>query len=86
MANETGWSDDGNAPMSNGNGAAEPDVRHRIGEAAHEASAQLEHARVLLDDFNQRALAFIRERPGTALLGALALGFVVGKLASRSGR
>jgi hypothetical protein len=41
---------------------------------------------VLLDDFNQRALAFIRERPGTALLGALALGFVVGKLASRSGR
>ena len=75
----------GNPPM-NGNGAAEPDLRHRIGDVAHEAGAQLEHARVLLDDFNQRALAFIRERPGTALLGALALGFLVGKLASRSGR
>lgn len=76
----------GGDPAPNGNGAVETDVRHRIGEVAHEASARIEHARVLLDDFNQRAVAFIRERPGTALLGALALGFVVGKLASRSGR
>lgn len=85
MAEERSWGD-GDVPMPNGDGAAEPDMRHRIGEVAHEATAQLENARVLLDDFNQRALAFIRERPGTALLGALALGFVVGKLASRSGR
>lgn len=83
MADES-WNG-GNTSL-NGNGAAEPDVRQRLGEVAHEAGARIEHARVLLDDFNQRAIAFIRERPGTALLGALALGFVVGKLASRSGR
>lgn len=75
----------GNAPEG-GNGAAEPELRHRIGEMAHDAGARIEHARVLLDDLNQRALAFIRERPGTALLGALALGFVVGKLAQKSSR
>ena len=27
--------------------------------------------------------AFVRERPGVCLLGALALGFVVGRIASR---
>jgi hypothetical protein len=83
MAEES-WG--GGNPPTEGNGAVETDLRHRIGDVAQEAGARIEHARVLLDDFNQRALAFIRERPGTALLGALALGFVVGKLASRSGR
>ena len=84
MTNDQGFGG-GNAPEG-GNGAAEPELRHRVGELAHEAGAQIEHARLLLDDLNQRALAFIRERPGTALLGALALGFVVGKLAQRRGR
>jgi hypothetical protein len=84
MTNEQGFGG-GNTPEG-GNGAAESDLRHRMGDLAQGAGAQIEHARMLLDDLNQRALAFIRERPGTALLGALALGFVVGKLAQRSGR
>lgn len=32
---------------------------------------------------NDRALAFARERPVVCLVGAVALGFVVGKLAAR---
>ena len=44
---------------------------------------QLEQARETLTHFNTRAKAFIRERPGTCLLGALAVGYLVGRLASR---
>ena len=44
---------------------------------------QLEQAKAALTDWNQRAQTFIRERPGTALLGAVALGYLVGRLASR---
>jgi ElaB/YqjD/DUF883 family membrane-anchored ribosome-binding protein len=32
---------------------------------------------------NERALAFVRERPLTCIVGAVALGFVVGKIAAR---
>lgn len=44
---------------------------------------RIEEARENLTRANERALAFIRERPGTCLLGAMALGFIVGKIASR---
>ena len=36
-----------------------------------------------LAQLNERALAIIRERPLTCVLGALALGFIVGKIAVR---
>ncbi len=59
----------------------------QLSERAREMQAriapQLEEARENLIDLNQRAIAFIKERPGTCLLGALAFGFIVGKLASR---
>ncbi|HZH02189.1 MAG TPA: hypothetical protein VEY30_00310 [Myxococcaceae bacterium] len=44
---------------------------------------QLEDARRNLADFNTQALRFIQERPGTCLVGALAVGFIVGRIASR---
>jgi len=44
---------------------------------------QLDEARQSLMDFNERAVQFIKERPGTCLLGALAVGFIVGKIVSR---
>lgn len=36
-----------------------------------------------LAEFQDEALAFAKERPGTVLLAALALGFAVGRLVSR---
>ena len=36
-----------------------------------------------LQAWSRRATTFVRENPGTALLCAVALGFVVGKVASR---
>jgi hypothetical protein len=44
---------------------------------------QIEQARAQLADLNTRVTSFIRERPGTCLLGALAFGYLVGKVASR---
>lgn len=44
---------------------------------------QLDEARQNLADLNRRVTGFIKENPGTCLLGALAVGFVIGKIASR---
>lgn len=43
----------------------------------------MDAARDSLADFNERALAFARERPVACLVGAVAVGFLVGKLASK---
>lgn len=65
--------------------ANEPDVsgdeaarafQERLGPKLKEAEAQLSNV-------NEKVKSFIRENPGTCLLGALAVGFVVGRLASR---
>lgn len=40
------------------------------------------HVKEQLADFNQQAKRFIRTNPGACLLGALALGVLMGKLAS----
>ncbi len=50
---------------------------------AHELEHQVEHAREVLYDANRRAVVFIRENPGLAIVGAFGVGYVVGKLAAR---
>ena len=47
-------------------------------------SPHMQEAEEVLGDINTRALAFIRARPGVCVLGAITLGFLIGKLASRS--
>jgi hypothetical protein len=47
-------------------------------------SPHIQEAEEVLGDINTRALAFIRARPGACVLGAITLGFLIGKLASRS--
>jgi ElaB/YqjD/DUF883 family membrane-anchored ribosome-binding protein len=44
---------------------------------------QLEEARRNLEDLNTRVVSFVRANPGTCLLGAVAVGFIVGRIASR---
>jgi hypothetical protein len=44
---------------------------------------QIEEARRNLEEFGVRVTSFIRANPGTCLLGAVALGFIVGRIASR---
>lgn len=44
---------------------------------------KLEEAQAQLSEVNERVKDFIRKNPGTTLLGAAALGFLVGRWASR---
>jgi hypothetical protein len=44
---------------------------------------QIEEAAQNLTELNSRVVGFIRANPGTCLIGAVAVGFLVGKLASR---
>jgi hypothetical protein len=45
---------------------------------------QLEDAKRRLLSTNDKVIAYIKENPGTCLLGAVALGFIVGKIARRA--
>jgi hypothetical protein len=62
---------------------AEPGLDTSPDPGRLELAPKLEEARQALVRLNDRALAFARERPATCILGAVALGFVVGKIAAR---
>ena len=44
---------------------------------------QIEQAKQRLTDINNQVTGFIKKNPGTCLLGAVAVGYLIGKLASR---
>ncbi len=52
-------------------------------EVAERLAPQIEEAQAQLLALNERVKGFIKENPGTTLLGAAALGFLLGRLASR---
>jgi ElaB/YqjD/DUF883 family membrane-anchored ribosome-binding protein len=54
-----------------------------IGPMADEAAQMAEQARQALEQAQEQVATFIRERPLVCLAGALALGYVVGKIVSR---
>ena len=45
-----------------------------------EAERQLEELRHRVGEINERVVAFIKERPGTALLIAAGAGFLIGRI------
>jgi ElaB/YqjD/DUF883 family membrane-anchored ribosome-binding protein len=58
-------------------------MQSRAEELQQRLGPQLEQAKQNLSELNLRVSTFIRHNPGTCLLGALAIGFVVGRIASR---
>jgi ElaB/YqjD/DUF883 family membrane-anchored ribosome-binding protein len=58
-------------------------IQDRAREIQERIVPQIEEARRNLVDLNSRAVSFIRANPGTCLIGAVAVGFLIGKLASR---
>lgn len=59
---------------------AEPDPLRELHERL---GPQLEQAQAQLMEVNERLKDFIKKNPGSTLLGAAAIGFLVGKWASR---
>ena len=53
------------------------------GGMSDEAAQMAEQARIALEQAQEQVTTFIRERPLVCLAGALALGYVIGKLVSR---
>jgi ElaB/YqjD/DUF883 family membrane-anchored ribosome-binding protein len=58
-------------------------IQDRAREIQERIVPQIDEARRNLVDLNNRVVSFIRANPGTCLLGAVAVGFLVGKIASR---
>jgi ElaB/YqjD/DUF883 family membrane-anchored ribosome-binding protein len=58
-------------------------IQDRAREIQDRVIPQIDEARRNLVDFNTRAVSFIKANPGTCLIGAIAVGFLVGRLASR---
>ena len=47
------------------------------------AQEQIEVAREALSDVDKKVRAFVKERPGMCLMGAVAAGFIIGRIVSR---
>jgi len=58
-------------------------IQDRAREFQERIVPQIDEARRNLVDMNHRMVSFIRANPGTCLVGAVALGFLIGKIASR---
>jgi ElaB/YqjD/DUF883 family membrane-anchored ribosome-binding protein len=58
-------------------------LTEKIEDAQARIAPQIEEARQSLNEINERTTSWIRQNPGTALLAAVGLGFLVGKIASR---
>jgi ElaB/YqjD/DUF883 family membrane-anchored ribosome-binding protein len=58
-------------------------MQDRAREIQERIVPQIDEARRNLVDMNHRMVSFIRANPGTCLVGAVALGFLIGKIASR---
>jgi ElaB/YqjD/DUF883 family membrane-anchored ribosome-binding protein len=65
------------------------EMTERIEETARELGErvrpQIENAKQRLSSMNDSATDYIKENPGKCLVGALAVGYLIGKLASRRG-
>ena len=73
--------------MENGGekaGGAMGDVQARVGEAARRMDERLEEVRGWADDAGENLRVFVRERPGVAIGLAAGLGFVLGRIFSRT--
>ncbi len=63
--------------------AADEAVRSAQAKLQERLMPKLEEAQARLTETNEKVKQFIREHPGTCLLGAAALGFLVGRWAAR---
>ncbi len=63
------------------------EIAEKLEETAREFEDQIrpsvEEAKKRLSTLNGQAITYIKENPGKCLLGALALGYLVGRIARR---
>jgi ElaB/YqjD/DUF883 family membrane-anchored ribosome-binding protein len=58
-------------------------IEERARELGERVRPQIDEARRRLTSMNDAAVDYIKENPGKSLLGAVAIGYIIGKIASR---
>ena len=66
-----------------GKAPAMPELPEQLKELQERFAPQLEQAMEQVTEVNEQVKTFIKKNPGTVLIGAAALGFLVGRWASR---
>lgn len=66
-----------------GKAPAMPEMPEQLKELQERFAPQLEQAMEQVTEVNEQVKTFIKKNPGTVLIGAAALGFLVGRWASR---
>ena len=59
------------------------DAKERLQSRYQDIEQTYGDTRARLDEFNEKAVGFIRKNPGVCIVGAVAAGYVIGRLASR---
>lgn len=59
------------------------DIQETLRDAAERVRPRLEEGKQRLESLDKRARAFINEHPAACVVGALALGYLVARLARR---
>jgi hypothetical protein len=59
-------------------------IEARVRQVGARVRPQIDEARRRLTSLNGDVTGYIKENPGRCLLGAIALGFVIGKIARRA--
>ncbi|HLK91307.1 MAG TPA: hypothetical protein VKZ18_15525 [Polyangia bacterium] len=59
-------------------------IEATVREMGARVRPQIDEARRRLTSMNHNAAGYIKENPGRCLLGALAVGFLIGKIARRA--
>jgi len=58
-------------------------IEQRAREIGDRVRPQIEEAKRKLESLNDEVTDYIKENPGKCVLGAVALGFLIGKIARR---
>ncbi len=82
-ASDTSPSTDQDTGDSTSVGQASQEARERLERHYREIEQTYDDTRARLEDFNEKASDFIRENPAICIAGAVAAGYVIGRLASR---
>jgi len=65
------------------------EMTEKIEETAREigerVKPQIEEARRRMESLNSSAIAYIKENPAKCVIGAIAAGYIIGKIAGRRG-
>ena len=72
-----------NEPQTNSREDQAPYLGDAVRDLEERFAPRIEEAKEQLTQFNVRLKGFIRENPGTTLLCAAGLGYLIGRLASR---